>query len=166
MNIYHGSLETVKTPKIVPRKNGHTCDFGLGFYATTDYNQAERWTRLRMKANQNKNGFVNEYLIDDGLLQNEALKILKFDCADASWLDFVVRNRSDRNFTHDYDLVFGKVANDNVYATIGLYEDGFLNKDETISRLKTFSLVDQILFHTEKSLQYVTFLGATEIWQK
>lgn len=166
MNIYHGSLETVKTPKIVPRKNGHTCDFGLGFYATTDYNQAERWTRLRMKANQNKNGFVNEYLIDDDLLQNETLKILKFDCADASWLNFVVRNRSDRNFTHDYDFVFGKVANDNVYATIGLYEDGFLNKDETISRLKTFALVDQILFHTEKSLQYVTFLGATEIWQK
>lgn len=119
-----------------------------------------------MKAGQNKNGFVNEYLIDAGLLQNEKLNILRFDCADERWLDFVVRNRSEKNFTHDYDVVFGKVANDNVYATIGLYEDGFLNKEETISRLRTFALVDQILFHTEKSLAYVTFLGATEIWQK
>ncbi|MBD5435814.1 MAG: DUF3990 domain-containing protein [Treponema sp.] len=59
---------------------------------------------------------MNEYLVDDGLLQNEELKILKFDCVNESWLDFVVRNRSDRNFTHDYDFVFGKVANDNVYA--------------------------------------------------
>ena len=50
MNIYHGSLETVKIPKILLRKSGHTSDFGLGFYATTDYNQAERWTRLRIKA--------------------------------------------------------------------------------------------------------------------
>lgn len=91
------------------------CDSGLGFYATTDYNQAERWVRIRMKTSQTKNGFVNKYLIDDDLLQNEKLKVLRFDCANESWLDFVVRNRSDRNFTHDYDLVFGKVANDNVY---------------------------------------------------
>lgn len=163
MNIYHGSLEIVKMPKILPRKNGHTCDFGLGFYATTDYNQAERWVKIRMRENKKKSGFVNEYSIDDDLLQNENLKILKFDSANESSLDFVVRNRRDANFTHDYDLVFGKVANDNVYATIGLYEDGFLNKTETIGRLRTFALVDQILFHTEKSLKYLTFLGATEI---
>ncbi|MBD5435815.1 MAG: DUF3990 domain-containing protein [Treponema sp.] len=34
-----------------------------------------------------------------------------------------------------------------------------MDNDETINRLRTFVLVDQILFHTEKSLRYVTFLG-------
>lgn len=117
MKIYHGSLEIVKTPKILPRKSGHTCDFGLCFYATTDCDQAERWVKIRMRENK-KSGFVNEYSIDDDLLQSENLKILKFDSASESSLDFVVRNRSDVNFTHDYDLVFGKVANDNVYASL------------------------------------------------
>lgn len=68
MKIYHGSLEIVKTPKILPRKNGHTCDFGLGFYATTDCNQAERWVKIRMRESKKESGFVNEYSIDDDLL--------------------------------------------------------------------------------------------------
>ena len=34
---------------------------------------------------------------------------------------------------------------------ISLYEGGVLNKSELIKELKTYVLVDQYLFHTEKS---------------
>ena len=91
------------------------------------------------------------------MLSTPELKILKFDSASSEWLDFVVANRKDKSFTHDYDIVFGPVANDRVYTTITLYEDEFLDKETTIARLKTFTLVDQILFHTEKSLAYLNF---------
>ncbi len=163
MKVFHGSLEIVKNPLILPRKNGHTADFGLGFYTTTSKEQAERWVKIRKGENQSSAGYVNVYEIPDSLLQNSELKILRFDEANESWLDFVIKNRMDTSFTHEYDLVFGKVANDRVYTTINLYEDGFLNKDETLKRLKTFVLVDQLLFHTQKSLAFLTFTGAEKL---
>lgn len=75
-------------------------------------------------------------------------------------LGFVLNNPS---FNHSYDIVKGPVANDRVYATLSLWEEGFLDEDETIRRLKTFKLVDQILFHTDKSLSYLHFQKAEAI---
>ena len=168
MKLYHGSLEIVASPKILPRADGHTCDFGIGFYTTTSMEQAERWTEIRKNEKKSFEGFVNEYEISDGIFENESLRfnklsVLKFDAADERWLDFVVKNRKDLTYNHNYDLVFGKVANDRVYTTLNLYEDGFLNKAETLERLKTFVLVDQLLFHTEKALKFLHFIGAKKI---
>ena len=157
MKLYHGSLVIVDSPQILPRENGKTADFGTGFYTTTDYNQAERWVKIRKGTEKYKKGFVSEFDVTDDLLLKPELKVLKFDSASSEWLDFVVANRKNRNFTHDYDIVSGPVANDRVYTTIALYEDEFLGKEATIARLKTFILVDQILFHTEKSLAYLHF---------
>jgi len=50
------------------------------------------------------------------------------------------------------------VANDNVYATIQLFETGLLSEAETIIRLKVEKIYDQILFHTVRSLNYCTFI--------
>jgi len=72
-------------------------------------------------------------------------------------------NRMDRNFIHDYDIVKGPVANDNVYAAFAFYESGLFNKDQLIVELKTYKLVNQILLHTEKALLSVKFIEAKEI---
>lgn len=37
------------------------------------------------------------------------------------WVDFVHENRTNRGFEHDYDFVYGPVANDKVYAAFALY---------------------------------------------
>ena len=157
MKLYHGSLVIVDSPKILPRENGRTADFGAGFYTTTNYNQAERWVKIRKGTEQHQNGFVSEFDVPNDILSNSDLKILKFDSASEGWLDFVVENRHNKSFNHNYDLVYGPVANDRVYTTIALYEDELLDKDATIARLKTFTLVDQMLFHTEKALAYLHF---------
>ena len=49
------------------------------------------------------------------------------------------------------DLVYGPVANDRVYAAFALYESELLDKEGLIKELKTYKLVDQMLFHTDKS---------------
>lgn len=67
-------------------------------------------------------------------------------------------NRTNKNFHHNYDIVYGPVANDRVYAAFTLYESGLLNKENLISELKTYKLVDQYLFHTEKSLLALKFI--------
>lgn len=66
-------------------------------------------------------------------------------------------NRTQKGFSHSYDIVFGPVANDRVYAAFALYEGGLLSKQDLIAALKTYKLVDQYLFHTEIALQYLTF---------
>ena len=159
MRVYHGSLERVTTPEI--RQATRTLDYGTGFYTTTSYQQAEDWVRKRMKDSAAHKGYVNEYELDlDGL---RPFHCAFFDSPTDEWLDFVMHNRLDRNFTHYYDVVYGPVANDRVYACFTLYEGGVMSKENLIAELKTYELVDQYLFHTERALNALKFVKAKEI---
>lgn len=72
-------------------------------------------------------------------------------------------NRTQKGYVHEYDLVYGPVANDKVYAAFALYEGGLIDKNTLISELKTYKLVDQYLFHTAEALQYIKFTEAKEV---
>lgn len=163
MRVYHGSLERVPVPEI--RENTRGLDYGSGFYTTTSAKQAEDWVRKRMDNFHALKGYVNEYELD---LENlKQLNCVFFNSPSEEWLDFVMNNRLDRHFTHDYDVVYGPVANDRVYTCFALYEGGVLSKSNLIAELKTYRLVDQYLFHTEPSLKTLTFVDAKEIlWAK
>ncbi len=43
------------------------------------------------------------------------------------------------------------------------YEGGFISMPTLISELKTYKLVDQYLFHTERALAAISFVKAEEI---
>jgi len=159
MIVYHGSLEKIKQPEI--REPNRNLDYGGGFYATTSEAQATDWVRRRMTEKQAKEGFVNEYFLDEKILKT--LNCLIFTSPTEEWLDFVMKNRTDRHFTHNYDVVYGPVANDRVYAAFALYEGGLMTKQNLIAELKTYKLVDQYLFHTLKSLQAIKFHDAKQI---
>lgn len=158
MKLYHGSLEIVESPVI--RVPNRTLDYGNGFYTTTSESQATTWV-LRKTNRLSSIGHVNIYELHDELLSG--LNILSFDEPSEEWLDFVMNNRTNVDFTHDYDIVKGPVANDRVYAAFALYESGFINKTELIKELKAYELVDQYLFHTERSLKALSFIDAKEI---
>lgn len=157
MLIYHGSLDIVRTPEI--RRANRTLDYGSGFYTTTSLEQATMWVKRKMQEKKVSEGYVNCYSLN--LLHD--LSLLKFDMPTEEWLDFVMRNRTDKDFRHGYDVVYGPVANDKVYAAFALYEGGLLTKKGLIEELKTYVLVDQYLFHTEKSLQCLSFVEAEKI---
>jgi hypothetical protein len=91
------------------------------------------------------------------------IKQLRFDRPSDEWIDFVMRNRTERGFDHSYDIVYGPVANDRVYAAFALYESNLLDKEGLIRELRTYELVDQYLFHTEQSLHHLTFIEAKEV---
>ena len=159
MKLYHGSLEIVSQPEI--RESNRTLDYGKGFYTTTSYSQAEAWVKRRIKESGNDIGFVNEYELGQERLHT--LNCLVFDTPTEEWVDFVMANRTRKDFTHSYDIVYGPVANDRVYAAFALYEGGVLDKQNLISELKTYKLVDQYLFHSEQSLACLSFIGAKRI---
>ena len=135
MKLYHGSLEIVKEPQI--RLANRTLDYGMGFYTTTSEEQAELWVKRKIRE-RNEKGIVNIYEFD--LSSTEKLNVLRFTEPTEEWLDFVMENRTNN-------------------------EGGLLNKQELIQELKTYLLVDQYLFHTKRSLSYLTFLKVKEIFK-
>lgn len=160
IKLYHGSLEAVPQPEI--REPNRTLDYGCGFYTTTSHQQALDWV-LRHRNDKQKptTGFVNVYEID--LDEVRHANCLWFEAPTEEWVDFVYANRNDRTFQHTYDFVYGPVANDKVYAAFTLFEAGLLNKEALIAELKTYLLVDQLLFHTPEALKHLTFVEAREI---
>lgn len=157
MTLYHGSLEIVEHPLI--READRPLDFGTGFYTTTSLQQAQRWVKLRMEQNQASVGFINIY----EYTPKKGLRTRRFQSANEAWVDFVHANRTVQDYNHNYDIVTGPVANDNVYLSFNLYESGIITKRELIRRLKTYKLVDQLLFHTERSLETLKYTDYKEM---
>ena len=114
-----------------------------------------------MTENKVSVGYVCIYELDESASQH--LKSLVFESPTEEWVDFVMKNRTEKGFDHDYDLVYGPVANDKVYAAFALYEGGLIDKNTLIAELKTYKLVDQYLFHTPQALEYIKFEEAKEV---
>lgn len=154
MTLYHGCSHIINSPEI--REPERTLDFGRGFYTTTSYGQAEKLVRNRIGNKRWSRGYVNTYLFD---LENALidLKIKQFLKPNDDWVDFVLQNRMIEGFSHDYDIVIGPVANDNVYRQFALFEGGIINKESLINELMTYKLVDQYLFHSNESLRYLEY---------
>lgn len=154
MILFHGSTHIVEKPALI--KSQRLLDFGGGFYTTTNQEQAERWAKIKQKrCGRDSQAILNIYSFDENMLNKYNVK--HFQSADEEWLDFIVTNRA-REHTHNYDIVIGAVANDNLYATLLLFESGILTKKETIERLKTHVLFDQISFHSPvimTDIQYI-----------
>lgn len=152
--VYHGSIDEVVNPEI--RQPNRSLDYGSGFYTTTSYEQAKRWVERRMKDKGVAIGYVNIYELDEEVIKD--MKSLFFEKPTEEWVNFVMRNRTERNFIHDYDIVYGPVADDSVYTQFALYEGGIISLPTLIHELKTYKLVDQYLFHTEKALLAIKFI--------
>lgn len=155
MKLYHGSIVSVKNPNI--RQGRPNTDYGKGFYTTVDFEQAARWARIRRDRAGGGNAVVSVYEVDDDLLQKKDFRIMEYNGATKEWLDFVVANRRFAPL-HDYDIVLGPVANDNLYATISLYENGELSAEAAVVQLRTHVLFNQVSFHTEKALAQLRFV--------
>ncbi len=159
MRLYHGSIYLVEQPEI--HGSNRLLDYGSGFYTTTSYEQSVMWVKRRMNDNHVSKGYINTYEFDEEAIQH--MKRLSFLEPTDEWLDFVQKNRTQADYSHDYDIVYGPVANDRVYTQFALYESGVISKDILIHELKTYKLVDQYLFHTKSSLTALKFIEAKEV---
>lgn len=158
MILYHGSNVEIKEPIILIQDKGR--DFGFGFYTTTIIEQAERWAKRTARIKSQANDANGTAVINVYKLNEEAFKLLDFKDfpnADLEWLDFVIKCRSNISYRHKYDIVAGKIANDNVGETIDFVVSGIMRKDDAIQRLRFEKVNDQICFCTEKALKFLNF---------
>ena len=161
MKLYHGSTVAVRKPSL--RNGRKRTDFGKGFYTTTRPEQAEHWAKHVQDRRKAKNAVVSVYEIDESVLTDGEMKVREFNGVDLAWLDFVVNNRKSKPELHDFDLVLGPVANDNVYATVNLYEDGVLDAESAINQLKAYKVYNQLSFHTARAIEMLKFIESYEV---
>jgi len=159
MILYHGGTDIVKEPKLISGEHGK--DFGVGFYATDIYEQALRWA-IRQGQIRNKQAILNIYDFDADMAEKE-LNFKNFTEYSLDWLDFVVSNRSKRQTKHAFDIVFGKIANDDVGETVQLVLDGLMPLDFALQRLNFMPANNQYAFCTEKALSYIKFSDAQTV---
>ena len=156
MRLYHGSDQSVRSPRIL--KTGRTMDFGEGFCTARSRQQASDWAKTVGWRRRGGRSTVTEYEYEE----SDDLRILIFEGPTEDWLEFVLANRNG-DFVHDYDIILGPVADDGVYDTLMDYSRGYLTKEMAIEKLKVREFDGQMLFHTDKSLDCLTYVGEWEV---
>lgn len=156
MILYHGTTVEIKDPEIITAEIGR--DFGFAFYTTDIKEQAERWAVRKAKIQSRKSGMQIIPIVNIYEWQDIAdLNIKKFDGTSMEWLEMVVKCRSNISYVHGFDIVCGKIANDNVGETVSYVIQGIMRKEDAVERLKFEKINNQIAFCTEKSLSALTF---------
>ncbi len=148
MTAYHGGYSEIKNPKIIIGRN--TKDFGYGFCCTVIKEQAERWAR------RYDTPMINTYTVR----MNESLNILEFKTMTYEWLDFIIDCRSGK--AHNYDIVIGAMANDQIYNFISDYIDGSITREQFWAMARFKYPTHQINFCTEAALKCLEFYSCEE----
>ena len=152
MKVYHGSYMAIEEIDLSKSKKGK--DFGRGFYVTNIREQAEYWAK-KMGKRKKTDGVVTEFDFDEDIFEDDRLKTLRFDGYSEAWLDFVVLNRTNKKNkqAHDYDIIEGVVADDDIAARVYDYLAKKVSREQFLEELKFKPLSHQICFCTMRSLQ-------------
>ena len=156
IQFYHGS--TVNINNIDLAKSRPNKDLGRGFYLSAARQQA--WHMGEFKAlTEGGVPVMNTYLFDEAVLASDELRVLTFEGYTREWAEFIFLNRNNRSTdpAHDYDIVYGPIANDRVGVQIGKYEAGDITLDQFLENLKYMKGVTfQYYFGTERALAKLT----------
>ncbi len=162
MIVYHGTTLEIPAPKIITGEIGR--DFGFAFYTTDIKEQAERWALRRAKIASRKKGTPCRAVINVYEWEHTGgLKEKWFKDASEEWLETVIKCRSDIRYNHGFDIVSGKIANDNVGETVSYVMQGIMRKEDAVKRLRFEKINNQIAFCTEKALKQLKFLKSYEL---
>lgn len=181
ITLYHGSYCEVSAPDL--NKCAKYKDFGRGFYLTTSFEQAERFSLLSLKKALSNNlieedpgyGTVSVFCCKVSCFKK--IKVHEFEGADSAWLKCVAAHRKYMEFSdivreyEKYDVISGKIANDATNAVITAYMAGAYGEAESenavnicISLLLPERLKDQYCFRSEKAISCLEFLESKKIW--
>jgi hypothetical protein len=157
VELFHGSNQEIRKPRLLERQRN--LDFGPGFYATTNREQAVEFARKVVRRERVGAPTVSHYHHDACSLTG--LRVLRFEAPDRGWLDFVTRNRNSTNESGplEYDLIIGPVANDDIYAVLLPYFNGVISAEAALVALKVKRLFDRYTFATDKALQTLEHVG-------
>lgn len=150
MILYHGS--TIDIAEIDLQKSRPNKDFGMAFYLSAEKEQAEEMAAFKADF-EGGSPVLNVYEFDESLFQT--IRYKHFDEYSSEWAHFVFEHRSEPNgrTLHDYDIVFGPIANDRIGAQITRYKQGYISFDQFIERIQYIKgITYQYAFCTQKAI--------------
>ena len=159
MRLLHGSNVVVKKPDL--KKCQSKNDFGRGFYLTPNWNRAWEMGKRRMIIKQTGNITVNPFDFNLKKAREKGLNVASFSDFSVEWARFVIRNRDEEFFTHNYDIVIGPVADAILDLEITRYKREYPNNymenknlEVFIQRISQFgSSYVQFCFSTERAIK-------------
>lgn len=152
MILYHGTnvaFDSIDLNKSKPNK-----DFGKGFYLSADYEQAMAMAETKVDQLEFGSPIVLTFEIDE--LQMEELNILRFNEYSEEWATFILLNRRNESNqpAHNYDIVFGPIANDRVGVQLWKYETQSIDLPTLVRNLQHMKgITFQYFFGTEQAIK-------------
>ena len=159
MILYHGGTDIVEKPVIRTWSAGR--DFGMGFYCTDLRDQAEKWARRQGRLRK-QTAVLNVYEVDMDRAQHN-LNFKTFNDYSHEWLELVLNCRKNPGYSHGFDVVYGKIANDDVGETVQAVLDGLMPYEFALQKLAFVPSNNQYCFCTEKSLAFLGFFESAEL---
>ena len=104
---------------------------------------------------------VSAFEFDEALLHSDTLKVKIFDDYSVEWASFILQNRDFHNQhpTHDYDIVYGPIADDGVTFQLRRYQSGAISIEELVRELQyARGITFQYFFGTPLALSKLTKL--------
>ena len=153
MILYHGTNTDFMAIDLNKSQRGK--DFGSGFYLSESELQAEEMAKFKVQLFGGQT-VVQCYEFDEDHLSDGTLRFQCFDGYSRDWAEFILANRQNRNAAniHDYDIVYGPIANDKVGAQIRNVMEHNINMDTFLERLKYMKgITFQYFFGSENAIQ-------------
>lgn len=154
MKLYHGS--NVSVEEIDLRRGRKGKDFGQGFYLSADIVQAQMMAERTVDREETGKATLTTFEFDESVLsQPSGLKVLMFDGYSREWAEFIMlnrRNKTDEQI-HDYDIVYGPIADDRVGLQITRYQLQYIPMEELIRQLSFIRPTFQYFFGTERAIR-------------
>lgn len=157
MKLYHGSNVEIITPDL--SKSKPYKDFGQGFYLSADRNQAQRMAEQKTLQMMSGAPIVSEFEVDEGFLSSPELNIKIFNDYSVEWARFILENRDMKRQqpTHQYDIVYGPIADDGVTFQLRRYQSGVISIEELVKELQyAKGITFQYFFGTPLALSKLT----------
>ena len=169
IGLFHGSDHVIETPEFFQGKTNN--DYGRGFYCTREIPMAMEWA-----CKQNKDGFVNKYILEQDSLN--ILNLLDGEYHILHWLALLLKNRTFRlsneiaidarnyiidNFLIDlsgYDVVIGYRADDSYFSFAESFVQNGLPLRSLNQALKLGKLGEQTALVSEKAFENLIFDGS------
>ena len=154
MILYHGSNVKIEVPNL--EKSKPYKDFGRGFYLSADKNQALRMAEQKTLQLLIGEPIVSEFEFDETLLQSNELRVKIFEDYSVEWANFILQNRDVHNQhpIHEYDIVYGPIADDGVTFQLRRYQAGTISIDELVKELQyAKGITFQYFFGTTLALE-------------
>lgn len=148
MRLFHGSNTSIEEIDISLSKPNK--DFGRAFYLSPNIEQAKEMAAF-------KTDFLGgvETITEFEIESLDSLNVKIFDSYSEEWAQFVYNHRTEPlgKTLHNYDVVYGPIANDRIGAQITRFKQGYISFDEFLNRIKFIKgITFQYAFCTQEAI--------------